>query len=262
MTPSIATIGALLRALAGAARMPEVFGGSDGPAKIAPILDTLASVAEVPAELEPERVALLEQVQRWVDENRGPTMEELNAFKATRDELDNRAKAALASLPPKGAKARAMMWAVALFGLLALAGFARPAAAQTGPVTGTIVLKWVNPTSYTDGSALPASELTGNRVAWGTCAGTVFNKEGEHKLGVTTTDTITGLTAGGNYCAMVFASAKKAGSTAAVESDPSATITVSIPPPVVITPKPGSPTSVTVTCTIDGKTVTCTGTLQ
>jgi len=261
MNARVSTIGLLLRSLAGAARMPDVFGGHDGAAKIAPILDTLASVAELPEELQAERQALLEQVDRWVQENRGPTMEELDTFKRTRDELDNRAQAALASLPPKGAKAKAWV-AAALLGVLALAGLAPRAEAQTGPVTGTLVLKWVNPTSYTDGSALPAAELVGNRVAWGTCAGTVFNKQGEHKRGVTTTDTITGLTAGGNYCAMVFASAKKAGATDAAESAASNSVAISLPAPVVITPPPGAPTSVTVTCTIDGKNVTCTGTLN
>lgn len=255
------TIGALLRALATAARMPDVFGGHDGPAKIAPILDTLASISEVPAGLEKERAALIATVDSWVKENRGPTLEELEAFKATRDELDKRAQAALASLPPKGTKAAPLLVA-ALFGVLWVTGFVQGAFAQTPPPqTGTLVVNWVNPTSYTDGTALPSSELVGNRVAWGTCAGTAFTKAGEHKLAKTTTDTITGLTLGGTYCVQVFATAQKAGGQP-VESDPASITTLTFPPPVVVTPKPGSPTTVTVTCSINGQVITCTGTLK
>lgn len=94
-----ATVSMILRSLAGAVTMPELFG--EKAAKLGPILNTLGSLAEVPAALEPERQALLKQVQSWVDENRGPTDAELDAFKADRDDLDQRARQALASLPPK-----------------------------------------------------------------------------------------------------------------------------------------------------------------
>lgn len=79
-------VGLLLRAVAGAVQVPEVFGPKAG--KLAPVLTTLASFADLPEKLEPERAALLEQVQRWVDEKREPTDEELDAFRARRDELD------------------------------------------------------------------------------------------------------------------------------------------------------------------------------
>lgn len=93
-----ASISMILRSLAGAVVMPELFG--DKAAKLAPVLNTLGSLAEVPAALEPERQALLSQVQGWVDRKEPPSDAELDAFKAARDDLDARARAALASLPP------------------------------------------------------------------------------------------------------------------------------------------------------------------
>lgn len=95
-----ATIPLILRALAGAVAQPAVFG--EKAAKLAPYLNTLGSLAEVPASLEPERAALLEQIHRWTSEDRGPTDEELDAFKAQRDDLDQKlrdARAALGSAP-------------------------------------------------------------------------------------------------------------------------------------------------------------------
>lgn len=81
-----ATIAAILRALAGAVAMPELAGLK--AAKLAPIINTAAAFAELPVALEPERQALLEVVQRWIDEKREPTDEELDAWKNQRDELD------------------------------------------------------------------------------------------------------------------------------------------------------------------------------
>lgn len=90
------TIGLILRSLAGAVVMPELFG--EKAARLQPVLDTLASLAELPAKLEPERQALLAKVQSWVDEKRPPTDAELDEFKAQRDALDRRAREARAAL--------------------------------------------------------------------------------------------------------------------------------------------------------------------
>jgi hypothetical protein len=92
-----ASIPAILRALGGAlVSVPDVFGPK--AAKLSPILNTLGALAEVPAALEPEREALLEQIQRWVDEKREPTDAELDAFKDQRDELDQKLRDARAAL--------------------------------------------------------------------------------------------------------------------------------------------------------------------
>lgn len=97
MSPiNVASISMILRSLAGAVTMPGIFG--EGAAKLSPVLNTLGALAEVPAELEPVRQQLLDQVQTWVNENRGPTDAELDQFKATRDELDERARKDLAAL--------------------------------------------------------------------------------------------------------------------------------------------------------------------
>jgi len=41
-------------------------------------------------------------------------------------------------------------------------------------------LTWVNPTTKTDGTALPAAQITGTRIEYGTCSGSAFGvKAGE-----------------------------------------------------------------------------------
>jgi hypothetical protein len=90
------TIPIILRALAGALTMREVFG--DKASKLAPYLNTLGALAEVPASLEPERAALLEQINRWTAEARGPTDEELEVFRVQRDDLDQKLREARAGL--------------------------------------------------------------------------------------------------------------------------------------------------------------------
>lgn len=84
------TISLVLRALAAASGLSEVFG--KGGEKLAPILNTLAGFAELPEETRAEQEALLEQVRGWVAENRSPTDAELDALKSRRDELDARLK--------------------------------------------------------------------------------------------------------------------------------------------------------------------------
>lgn len=96
---NVSLIALILRALAGAASLPDVFGRNGE--RVAPILDTVARFAELPAATLAEQKALLEQVQGWVRENRGPTDAELDALKARRDQLDEALRAVAASLGPK-----------------------------------------------------------------------------------------------------------------------------------------------------------------
>lgn len=126
--------------------------------------------------------------------------------------------------------------------------------AQT-PTPTPVKVTWVNPTQYTDNSALPAAELTATRVAWGSCNGSAFGtKIGEHKLGAVTTDTITGLAAG-KYCFMVFATATKSGQ-APTESDGTNVVSVTLALGPTPTPKP--PSTVSVACTAAGSVWICT----
>ncbi len=90
------TIALILRALGAAAGMTDVFG--KGAEKLVPVINTLASFAELPAETKADQEALLTQVRTWVAENRGPTDEELDAFKTARDAMDEKLRAARAAL--------------------------------------------------------------------------------------------------------------------------------------------------------------------
>ena len=83
---NLSQIAQLLRLLASVATLPAL--GGDKGEKLALVLNSAASLAELPAELEPQRKALVAMVQLWVDENRAPTDAELDQLKATRDELD------------------------------------------------------------------------------------------------------------------------------------------------------------------------------
>ncbi len=96
-------IAMILRALSIAATIPGVFGKNGE--KLAPVLNTVASLAELPAETRASQQALLTQVNTWVAEGRGPTDEELETFKSTRDALDaqlREARAKLADAPTDG----------------------------------------------------------------------------------------------------------------------------------------------------------------
>jgi hypothetical protein len=114
---------------------------------------------------------------------------------------------------------------VLLFGiLLSMAAYA-----------GDAKLTWVNPTQYTDGTTIPAGSLSGNRVEWGTCSGTAFGiVAGSQTLPVSTTYTVTGLTAG-TWCFRAYASA------GGVESGPSVVASKVIAPP-----QPQPPSGLTV----------------
>lgn len=102
---AISTTALILRTLAIAVTMPT-FGKKAN--RLAPLLNTVSDLAELPAELEPARQSLLAQVQSWVDEKRGPTDDELATFRELRNDLDAQARAARAALdqpaaspPPK-----------------------------------------------------------------------------------------------------------------------------------------------------------------
>lgn len=92
----------ILRSLAVAVAMPDLFGAK--ASKLAPVLDTLAALAELPAALEPERKALLDMVDGWVRDGREPSDAELDVLRSQRNELDQRARDLLSGLPPKGEK--------------------------------------------------------------------------------------------------------------------------------------------------------------
>lgn len=94
------TIALILRALSTVAGLSDVFGKD--AVKLQPVLNTLASFAELPAETKADQEALLAQVKTWIAENRGPTDAELDAFKASRDDLDAKLRAARANLPNGG----------------------------------------------------------------------------------------------------------------------------------------------------------------
>lgn len=96
MSTPLASIALILRALAGATAVREVFG--DHPERIRVVLDTLASIAELPTDTQLAREALLAQVHRWVAERRGPTDAELNALTEMRLDLDAQIRAALSRI--------------------------------------------------------------------------------------------------------------------------------------------------------------------
>jgi len=122
-------------------------------------------------------------------------------------------------------------------------------AAHAQTATGVINATFTVDTKYVDGSPMPASEVIQQRVAWGTCGtgNALVTKLGEHKLaGSARSDSITGLAVPGTYCVGVFTTAQKAGADP-VESDPIyGSLTFTKP----VTPKPGPPGTITMTCTL------------
>lgn len=89
------TIALILRALS------TLFGmGLAGKttAAFAPIISTLASLAEVPDATKVQQAQLLAMVETWVAEKREPTDAELDSLKSTRDAMHAQILAALASL--------------------------------------------------------------------------------------------------------------------------------------------------------------------
>lgn len=89
---------------------------------------------------------------------------------------------------------------------------------------------WTNPTNYTDGSALPVTDITQTRIEYGTCAGsgnslTLVTVLGQFLgSGGSTTATSAAL-APGTYCLRAFTTAK------GVESGPTNIVQGSVPQP-------------------------------
>lgn len=99
---NLTIISAILRSLAAAAGMSDVFGKN--AARLSPILDTLAAFTALPDVTRPAQEALRAMVDTWVAENRGPTDAELDSLKADRDSLDAQLRQIQADLstPPNG----------------------------------------------------------------------------------------------------------------------------------------------------------------
>lgn len=100
-TPLTSTLGStIISTISGA-----ITGGLFGPGALlaVPVLNTVASLLKVPEATNPQQTALLAQVRTWVAENRGPTDAELDAFKATRDDLDAQLRAGVAAIETGGA---------------------------------------------------------------------------------------------------------------------------------------------------------------
>lgn len=68
-------------------------------------------------------------------------------------------------------------------------------------LAGEAVVTWTNPTTRTNGAALPSTEIGSTQVEWGTCSGTAFGTTSgtQSATGAATTLTITNLAAG-TYC--------------------------------------------------------------
>jgi hypothetical protein len=83
------------------------------------------------------------------------------------------------------------------------------AAIHSQAYAGTATLTWTNPTTYTDGTAIGATDITQTRAQYGSCVGTAFGVSAGQVTftGVVTTGTIPGL-APGSYCFQVFTTAK------------------------------------------------------
>lgn len=106
--------------------------------------------------------------------------------------------------------------------LLSLAGLAAHAS--------TVTVSWTNPTQYTDGSALAASDITQTRVEYGTCSGALFgSKLGQFTVAGNGTSGTSPQLAPGTYCFQAFTTA------AGVESAASVAVSGVVPQPA---PKP------------------------
>lgn len=89
------TIALILRALSTLLSM-GVLGKS--PSAFAPVISTLASLAEVPDFTKVQQAQLLQMVETWVNEKRAPTDAELDSLKSSRDTMDAALRNALAKL--------------------------------------------------------------------------------------------------------------------------------------------------------------------
>src|SRR5690606_20087169 len=77
--------------------------------------------------------------------------------------------------------------------------------------SGTAALRWTSPTQYTDGTALPASDLTGYRIYAGTSASSLTRLA--EVDGRTTSFVVNNLAAGTHYFAVTAVASSGAEST-------------------------------------------------
>lgn len=105
-------------------------------------------------------------------------------------------------------------------------------AAQAATVTAV----WSAPTTNTDGSALPASQITQYRMEYGTCVGTAFGTRIGDVLVAGNALTATTPNLGpGTYCLRVYTKTS-------VEGPSSGTASIVVP-----VPTPNAPTNLTIT---------------
>lgn len=90
---------------------------------------------------------------------------------------------------------------------------------------GTVTATWVNPTSYVDGTALVAADISRTRVEYGTCSGTAFGTRIGDIIATGATTSVTATLPAGTYCFRAFTTAK------GVESASSNLITKVVPQP-------------------------------
>jgi hypothetical protein len=111
-------------------------------------------------------------------------------------------------------------------------------------LAGYVTLSWVNPTQYTDGTALSASAITRTRLEYGTCASGAFGSRlGEFvSTGNDTTEISPNLNPG-TYCFRAYTMASGA------ESGPS-----SVASAVVVQPPPQPPSGLTAVSTVAWET--------
>ncbi len=102
---------------------------------------------------------------------------------------------------------------------------------------------WVHPTKYTDGAALPSSDIAGTRIEWGSCAagGGWGSKEGETFIAAPATAAQLTVTGWGAKCVRAFTRTTAAAYAPSAESAASAVASKSIPAPL-----PAAPSAVTV----------------
>lgn len=124
------------------------------------------------------------------------------------------------------------MWAAFLLLVALLALIGGPDTAQAGQAT----VSWTNPSANTDGSPLPASQITGSVVEWGTCSGAAFGAPaGETTTAGAATSVVIESLAPGAYCFRVATRAN------GLQSEWSAVAAKAVP-----FPAPNPPTIVTV----------------
>ncbi len=120
---------------------------------------------------------------------------------------------------------------LALFAIVLLVFFLLSSA-----IAGEATVSWTNPTTRTDGTALPSSQIGSTRVEWGTCSGSAFGSAlGNQSATGTATSTIINNLAPGTYCFRA-ATVDAAGLQSGWSNIASKVVPVAPPsPPVIVT---------------------------